>query len=1117
MFSQLLIKLTRKTFRFGLGEISVFSLFFLFLLSFGSGLAADQAKEFPHGLAIKIRPGASISEIAHNKGASSYSRVAYLADTWLLHFGGPDDAETAIPQSTQTQGRTEASNWRDDILWQEKQVPEPLFPQIQPANPLNFRDPDFLSQWYLLNRGQTGGLGGIDVNVVPAWRQQINGTGIVIAVVDDALQGNHPDLSANFRPDLSFNFNDNNSDVLPRSSSEKHGTAVAGIMAMRDNTIGGVGVAHRSSLAGIRLIAAPTTDAVRANALSHNRNQIAVYNNSWGPGGSEDDDTPIRFRGPGRLTREALEDNSRFGRNGLGNIYVFSAGNRRARGANTNFNGYTNSRYTIAVGAIGQRGLVTRYSNPGASLALVAPSDGDAGSIFTTDLTGGQGDGPVDFRSNFGGTSASAPMVSAAAALILQTNPGLNWREVLDILLKTAVQVDRNHSDWVRNGAGFSINHDYGFGSLDIMGAINLARNYPGLPVAQFQEVDSGNLNRRIPDNSPSGTASVIQVNNALRLEHVKVDLEIDHPRWGDLEVTLISPSGTRSTLSTPHASSSGNVRSWRFMSLRHWGENSQGEWRLEVRDLTSGVTGRLVRWRLRLHGPNQEESPNRNPIANDLLVPSIDFPIDIAPLLNDSDPDGDNLKIISVTQPNGGRVTLLNPSTIRYERTQGILGDDTFSYTISDGRGGTSQAFITVRLPLPQSKPTQVVTPFFQPLIFDPTLNDTDPGNLPLTLIQVNPAEQGTVTRGSGNLVNYQPPAVFPLSENFNYTITNSEGFTDSSTITVVSTATPDASLRFAGSDHRVRVPPAGAFNLTGSLTVEAWIYPRNWGEEINYGFGRVVDRENYLLFISGQGNPFYEDNSLVLFLRQANGSETGISSSANSIQLNRWQHVAATFDGNETVRLFINGKPQTLTAELDPLRGTLENLPEEPLFIGDTARGDRSFDGNIREVRVWNRALTENEIREGLQRFRPPFGNGLVARFALNEGSGILASGTGAQSYTGEIRGAFWEAGRNTMEFYYGAPVPFGNDWHFSDWKGWVFGSDSPWSYHAEHGWIYVVGPTENQLWYYDPPLGWLYTEASYYPFVWRAQTGSWHFYERNSSPRWFYNFATETWFNP
>lgn len=49
-----------------------------------------------------------------------------------------------------------------------------------------------------LNRGQTGGIVGYDINVVPVWLKGITGRGVVLTILDDGIDHNHPDLAKNY-------------------------------------------------------------------------------------------------------------------------------------------------------------------------------------------------------------------------------------------------------------------------------------------------------------------------------------------------------------------------------------------------------------------------------------------------------------------------------------------------------------------------------------------------------------------------------------------------------------------------------------------------------------------------------------------------------------------------------------------------------------------------------------------------------------------------------------------------------------------------------------------------------------------------------------------------------
>src|SRR6185436_9087462 len=110
---------------------------------------------------------------------------------------------------------------------------------------------------------------------------------------------------------------------------------------------------------------------------------------------------------------------------------------------------------------------------------------------------------------------------------------------------------------------------------------------------------------------------------------------------------------------------------------------------------------------------------------------------------------------------------------------------------------------------------------------------------------------------------------------------------------------------------------------------------------------------------------------------------------SPTNALTSNTWMHVAGTFDGTE-LKCYVNGILQGTV----PFAGTIAPSTAYPLAIGrlaDPVYGpDRYFAGNIDEVRVWNRALTQTEIQTSMNNHIDPSGaTGLVSYWRMNEGT--------------------------------------------------------------------------------------------------------------------------------
>lgn len=483
-----------------------------------------------------------------------------------------------------------------EVQWMERQYERRRFKRLPP-------DPLFPAQWHLNNTGQSKGTPGMDANVVPVWQQGVFGNGVQVAIVDDGLQHSHPDLSDNYAAEDSWNFNDDSADPSPVYAGDRHGTSVAGVAAARDDGIScGVGAAYRAGLAGIRLIADPVTDAQEAAALTFHYDNNHIFNNSWGPS-----DDAQRLEGPGTLTQLALEDGIENGRGGLGSIYVWAGGNGNLNHDNVNYDGYANSRHTIAVGAVDHNGVQAYYSEPGAAMLITAPASGSGVGISTTDLLGDGGYSDGNCTDGFGGTSSSAPLVSGVVSLMLEARPDLTWRDVQHILVQSAVRNDSDDSGWSQNSAGRWVNHKYGFGMVDAQKAVELASSWvPEEPVVVY---DSGVISaaQTIPDNDPDGVLLSFFVPQNLTLEHVEVVFSATHAYRGDLAITLVSPRDTQSVLATEHLDENPDYPEWKFMSVRHWGESCRGLWTLKVADMWAYDTGTWDSWRLIFYGRERQ------------------------------------------------------------------------------------------------------------------------------------------------------------------------------------------------------------------------------------------------------------------------------------------------------------------------------------------------------------------------------------------------------------------------------------------------------------------------------------------------------------------------------
>jgi subtilisin family serine protease len=358
---------------------------------------------------------------------------------------------------------------------------------------VTFSDPLYSAQWHFRLLG--------DINLI--WNEY-SGAGIHVAVYDDGLQYIHPDLDANYDASLHFEFGGEVYDpapinLSPGSGSDGHGTSVAGLIAAEaGNSRGGVGVAWGAQITGINLLEDPrfydgtAASLERELAAFRYAASFDVVNHSWGYDARDfsyflnrADETSY-----GSLVTAAFGYAVENGRSSLGTLIVKSAGNDAA---NANGEGINGSRYVVSVSALDSAGQIQSYSNYGSNILVSAGA-----AAVTTDLMGSNGynqaaGGAGDYATDFGGTSASAPVVSGVIALMLDANETLGWRDVRDILASSARLtgsiVTGNQSfevsgtyfqdnsqrggTWNDGGRGYSL--DYGFGNVDAFAAVRMA------------------------------------------------------------------------------------------------------------------------------------------------------------------------------------------------------------------------------------------------------------------------------------------------------------------------------------------------------------------------------------------------------------------------------------------------------------------------------------------------------------------------------------------------------------------------------------------------------------------------------------------------------------------
>lgn len=203
-------------------------------------------------------------------------------------------------------------------------------------------------------------------------------------------------------------------------------------------------------------------------------------------------------------------------------------------------------------------------------------------------------------------------MVSRVAALVLEANPDLGWRDVKAILAQSASRNDPNDSDWTTNGANLHINHKYGYGIVDATKAIGLALKWNNFGKKIIVE-KSHKVDIKIPDNDSQGLEDTITIDKDIYIEFVDIFFDAhDHKSLGDLEIILTSPQGTKSILAEKHAELFDGYfryKNWRFGTFRLLNEKSKGTWKLAVEDKREENEGTFSSWGIKIYGHYKKKS----------------------------------------------------------------------------------------------------------------------------------------------------------------------------------------------------------------------------------------------------------------------------------------------------------------------------------------------------------------------------------------------------------------------------------------------------------------------------------------------------------------------------
>lgn len=316
---------------------------------------------------------------------------------------------------------------------------------LTPSQVTTANDPEYGKLYGLNNTGQTGGTADADVDAPESWSTSTGDPGTLVAVIDEGVDINHPDLKNNIwvnADEVAGNGvdDDNNGYVDDRNgydfanddtsvydpdpvsgAGDEHGTHVAGTIAGEgNNSLGVAGVSWRASIMPLKFLGPNggyTSDAVEAINYAV-RNGAKISNNSWGGGGYS------------QALRDAIAS-----ADASGHLFVAAAGNGGADGVGDN-NDATPSYPAsydlpniVSVAATDRNDALAGFSNFGAnSVDVAAPGVGIVSTL------------PGNTYGAYSGTSMATPHVSGIAALLKSAHPELDDAQTKAQILQFADQ-----------------------------------------------------------------------------------------------------------------------------------------------------------------------------------------------------------------------------------------------------------------------------------------------------------------------------------------------------------------------------------------------------------------------------------------------------------------------------------------------------------------------------------------------------------------------------------------------------------------------------------------------------------------------------------------------------
>jgi hypothetical protein len=208
-----------------------------------------------------------------------------------------------------------------------------------------------------------------------------------------------------------------------------------------------------------------------------------------------------------------------------------------------------------------------------------------------------------------------------------------------------------------------------------------------------------------------------------------------------------------------------------------------------------------------------------------------------------------------------------------------------------------------------------------------------------------------------------------------------------------------PGNALSFNGINNNVTIPDNDA-TISTAVTLETWVlWQPNTNTDVQFICGKGLEQMELHTGAGANGLRFIPTTGVYLDV-------------ANVLTVGHWTHVACVYDAaNSKEEMYINGNEVTLTNNgSNPVGTALQNTATS-FCLGSRSNGSYFLKGSLDEFRVWNRALTQAEIRQNfMTAINPALQNGLVSYYNFNSGNaaGNNSGSTTLYDFTNNFIGA-------------------------------------------------------------------------------------------------------------